>query len=81
MGVIKFRRGFAWLDAGTPDSLIDSASFIQTIEKRQGLKIACLEEMAYLKDFINRAQFEELIQKYKKGSAYRDYLERILKFE
>ncbi len=79
LGVIKLKRGFAWLDAGTPDSLLDSATFIHTIEKRQGLKIACIEEMAYRKNFIDEKQLKKLIEKYKKGSPYRDYLERILK--
>lgn len=77
LGVIKLKRGFAWLDAGTPDSLLDSAQFIQTIEKRQGLKIACLEELAYRKNFINKQQLNNLIKKYKKGSSYRNYLEHI----
>ena len=66
------------LDAGTPDSLLDSATFIHTIEKRQGLKIACLEEMAYRKGFINKFALQKLIEKYKKGSPYRNYLEYIL---
>jgi len=78
LGVIKLKRGFAWLDAGTPDSLLDSATFIHTIEKRQGLKIACLEEMAYRKGFINKFALQKLIEKYKKGSPYRNYLEYIL---
>ncbi len=77
LGVIKLKRGFAWLDAGTPDSLLDSATFIHTIEKRQGLKIACLEEMAYRKGFINKFALQKLIEKYKKGSPYRNYLEYI----
>lgn len=79
LGVIKFKRGFAWLDAGTPDSLLDSAQFIQTIERRQGLKIACLEEIAYRKNFISAAEFKKLSQNYKVGSPYRDYLETIIK--
>ncbi len=79
LGVIKLKRGFAWLDAGTPDSLLDSAQFIQTIEKRQDLKIACLEELALQKDFINIDQFAKLLDNYKKGSQYRKYLENILK--
>ena len=78
LGVVKLGRGFAWLDAGTPDSLLESASFIQTIEKRQGLKIACLEEIAYQHNFINQEQFYELCQKYKTNSDYRKYLESIL---
>lgn len=77
LGIIKLKRGFAWLDAGTPDSLLDSAQFIQTIEKRQGLKIACLEEVAYRKGFIDKNQLEKLIGLYKKGSDYRNYLDNI----
>lgn len=77
LGIIKLGRGFAWLDAGTPDSLLDSASFIQTIEKRQGLKIACLEEIAFNKGFINKEKLEKLASKYKVGSDYRKYLDRI----
>ncbi len=77
LGIIKLGRGFAWLDAGTPDSLLDSAQFIQTIEKRQGLKIACLEELAFNKGFIDKAKLEKLAEKYKKGSDYRNYLDKI----
>ena len=77
LNVIKTGRGFAWLDAGTPDSLLDSANFVQTIEKRQDIKIACIEEIAYRKGFINRAGFEKLISGYKKDSDYYKYLERV----
>ncbi len=55
-------RGMAWLDTGTPDSLIDAATYVQTIEKRQGLKIACLEEIAYRMGFIDRAALQQLAQ-------------------
>ena len=77
LGVIKLKRGFAWLDAGTPDSLLESSQFIHTIEKRQGQKIACIEEMAFIKGFIDAKHFNFLKEKYKKGSPYRNYLETI----
>ncbi len=77
LGVIKLKRGFAWLDAGTPDSLLESSQFIHTIEKRQGQKIACIEEMAYNKGFITKENLQNLVEKYKKGSPYRQYLENI----
>ena len=81
LGVIKLKRGFAWLDAGTPDSLLDSAKFIQTIEARQGLKIACLEEIAYRKHLISVDDFKKLVSTYKVGSPYRNYLETIIKHD
>lgn len=77
LGIVKLKRGFAWLDAGTPDSLLEASQFIHTIEKRQGLKIACIEEMSFRKGFINKEQFKILVEKYKKGSPYRQYLENI----
>jgi glucose-1-phosphate thymidylyltransferase len=70
-------RGMAWLDTGTHDSLIEAGSFIQTIEKRQGLKIACPEEIAYRMGFINATQLELLANKYAKN-GYGDYLKRVL---
>ena len=73
-------RGFAWLDTGTHDSLIDAGQFVQTIEQRQGFKIACLEEIAYLKGWIDTNQLGIMANKYKK-SAYGDYLFNILNDE
>ena len=70
-------RGMAWLDTGTHDSLIEAGSFIQTIEKRQGLKIACPEEIAYRMGFINATQLELLANKYAKN-GYGAYLKQVL---
>ena len=70
-------RGMAWLDTGTHDSLIEASSFIQTIEKRQGLKIACLEEIAYRMRFIDAAQLEIMANKYAKN-GYGQYLKQVL---
>jgi glucose-1-phosphate thymidylyltransferase len=70
-------RGSAWLDTGTPDSLLQASQFVQTIEARQGLKIACLEEIALKKKFITRKQFEKLITAYGNNS-YGQYLQMLL---
>ena len=70
-------RGVAWLDTGTHKSLLDAGVFIETIESRQGLKVACLEEIAYSEGFISKEQFSKLIIEYPKND-YRDYLETIL---
>ncbi len=69
-------RGMAWLDTGTPESLLQAANFIHTIEERQGLKISCIEEIAYKKKFINREQLLELAEGLKK-SVYGQYLFRV----
>lgn len=66
-------RGYAWLDTGTHDSLLEASSFIQTIEKRQGLKVACLEEIAYEEGFIDAKRVLELAQPLAK-SGYGQYL-------
>lgn len=75
--VQQMGRGVAWLDTGTPDSLLSAAQFVQIIEERQGIKIACLEEIAYRKGFINLAQFEKLQTGYGSGD-YGKYLARLL---
>mgnify|MGYP000008445493 FL=1 len=71
-------RGYAWLDTGTHDSLIEAGSFIQTIEKRQGLKVACLEEIAYEQGFITKEKVLELATPLAK-SGYGQYLIKRLK--
>jgi glucose-1-phosphate thymidylyltransferase len=70
-------RGMAWLDTGTHDSLLEASLFIQTIEKRQGLKVSCLEEIAYRQGFIDIAQLRELSVRMAK-SSYGEYLKSIL---
>ena len=70
-------RGYAWLDTGTHESLIEASSFIQTIEHRQGLKVCCPEEIAYFKGYITAEQLERLAQPLAK-SAYGQYLLRLL---
>lgn len=69
-------RGFAWLDTGTFDSLNDASEYIRVIEKRQGLKIGCPEEVAYRMGFINNEALLELANKFSK-SGYEDYLKGI----
>jgi glucose-1-phosphate thymidylyltransferase len=70
-------RGIAWLDTGTHDSLIEAASFIQTIETRQGLKVSCLEEIAYRQGYIDADQLRDLATRMGK-SSYGQYLVRLL---
>ncbi len=71
-----FSRGFAWLDTGTPESLLQAANFVETIEHRQGLKIACLEEIALYKGFISLEQFKHLATSHQ--GAYGEYLRGLL---
>lgn len=70
-------RGYAWLDAGSADSLLDASQFIQTIESRQGLKIACIEEIAYRKRFITKDQLIDICEKMQNNS-YGDYLRKLV---
>ncbi len=76
MNVVPMRRGNAWLDAGTPESLMDSGTFVQIIEQRQGLKIACLEEIAYRRGFINEQQLQALIDELS-DCDYKKYLMKV----
>ena len=78
LNVEKIGRGVAWLDTGTPESLLAASNFFGVIEDRQGLKVACLEEIAYSRGFITKSEFEALVERTPK-SLYRSYLEKILK--
>jgi glucose-1-phosphate thymidylyltransferase len=75
--VEKIGRGVAWLDTGTPEALLKASQFFGVIEDRQGLKVACIEEIAFQKGFISREKFEQTVNNIPK-SLYREYLERIL---
>jgi glucose-1-phosphate thymidylyltransferase len=72
------KRGFAWLDTGTHDSLLEASNFIQTVEHRQGIKIACLEEIALHKGWLSRESIQEKLKSMGK-STYAEYLRRIVK--
>lgn len=76
LDALPMGRGNAWLDAGTHDSLLDAANFVQVIEKRQGLKIACLEEIAYRKGFITSAQMLSLIAN-APHTEHKEYLQKV----
>ena len=75
--VEKIGRGVAWLDTGTPEALLAASNFFGVIEDRQGLKVACIEEIAFLRGFIDRKEFEKLVSKIPK-SLYREYLEKVV---
>jgi len=74
----KMGRGYAWLDTGTQDSLLEASNFIQTIEKRQGLKVACIEEIAFEKGYITKEQLLKIAEEYK-GNDYGKYLLKLVK--
>lgn len=76
MSVVPMRRGNVWLDAGTPESLMEASAFVQITEKYQGLKIACIEEIAYRRGFINDEQMMSLIEKLK-DCNYKAYLKKV----
>lgn len=78
LNVIKMGRGFAWLDAGTPDALLDSAHFVQTVEHRQGIKIACIEEIALRRGFVDAQKYKKLMDNYSPSSNYYKYLQTVL---
>jgi glucose-1-phosphate thymidylyltransferase len=74
--VVKIGRGVAWLDTGTPESLLQASNFFGVIEDRQGLKVACIEEIAYHMRFITKEQFRKIIDNIPK-SLYKTYLEKV----
>ncbi|MBR4364376.1 MAG: glucose-1-phosphate thymidylyltransferase, partial [Prevotella sp.] len=76
--VQTLQRGFAWLDTGTHDSLSEASTFIEVIEKRQGLKVACLEEIAYKKGWIDKEQLAAIAQPMLKNE-YGQYLMSLIK--
>ena len=78
LNVQIMQRGYAWLDTGTHDSLLEASQFIATLEKRQGLKVACPEEIAWRNGFIDAAQLQKLAQPLAK-SGYGQYLLRLMK--
>jgi len=77
LNVLRFTRGFAWLDAGTHESLLESGEFVAAVEKRQGLKISCPEEIAFRKGFISAEQLRKLSNQF--GGEYANYLRELLK--
>jgi glucose-1-phosphate thymidylyltransferase len=76
LDVKRMGRGFAWFDMGTHDSLLEASAFVQTLEKRQGLRIACPEEIAYTRGFITHDDFVRLGKKFEK-STYGQYLLKV----
>ena len=77
LDVQLMRRGYAWLDTGTHDSMLEAGQFIQTLEKRQGLKVACPEEIAWRQGWIDHAQLEKLAAPLAK-TGYGQYLRQLL---
>ena len=80
LSVLKMNRGFAWLDAGTHDSLYQATQFIEVVENRQGIKIGCIEEIAYNKNYISLNALKKLASKFKNGNNYGNYLKKIIKY-
>lgn len=74
---VPFGRGYAWLDTGTHESLLEAGQFISILEKRQGVKIACIEEIAYRFGFISKEDFSKLVNSTNSKSSYYEYLRRL----
>lgn len=81
LNVEILNRGTAWLDAGLPDTLLSASNYVEMIEKRQGIKIACLEEEAYNQGLITKDQFIALIDKLKDGISYKKYLQKVINYK
>nr|WP_298373004.1 glucose-1-phosphate thymidylyltransferase RfbA [uncultured Halomonas sp.] len=77
LNIVLLGRGFAWLDTGTHESLLDAGMFVQTIEHRQGMKVACLEEIAFLRGWLTSDDLKRLAVQYRK-SGYGEYLENLI---
>ena len=77
LGVIPMGRGNTWLDAGTSESLMAAGQFVQIIQQRQGLQIACIEEIAYRRGFIGNSEMLSLINSLKDGVSYKNYLKKV----
>lgn len=78
LNVVTLKRGFAWLDTGTHDSMLEASNFIQTVEHRQGIKISCLEEIALHKNWISKESIKKLLKNMGK-STYANYLRRVVR--
>ena len=78
LSVKKMGRGFTWLDTGTQDSLLEASLFVQTLEKRQGMKISCIEEIAFRMGYIDRSQLKILANNMS-NSSYGEYLDKVIK--
>ena len=78
LSVATLGKGFAWLDTGTPESLLEASHFVSTIEKRQGIKIGCIEEAAYKNHWISKKQLKKIAEE-NQNTSYGEYLEKIIK--
>ncbi len=78
LNVKRMGRGFTWLDTGTQDSLLEASLFVQTLEKRQGMKISCIEEIAFRMGYIDRFQLKILVNSMS-NSSYGNYLDKVIK--
>lgn len=78
LNIEKLGRGYAWIDTGTHDSLLEAGEFVRVVEKRQGLKIACIEEIAYRNGFIDAKRIEEIANKHK-NNGYGRYLKNLIR--